>query len=1109
MRRCLILLLVLIGSLQLFAQDNHLMRKIAIDSAFTKRDTTLADSLSYNNIKRNALFDTTKVHLNYMQWTRSLAAADSTAKSNWIKKLPGYGLQQNPDSTLNLDSTKISTLYELKKDTTAVRTFSDSKYTKYSDSTSKYYTPTQAQSKVNYSDSTAKFITPTQVNGLDISNWTKYSTYIKYNGNAEFDTLFAQDTAYHPADNSIAPSKLTNGSIGQVPIANSSGIFGYQSINSALVDSAAQPFPRRNLLVWAESGTTISWDSTSSLLSWNGNINIYTPKKRGYTVAAGSLYIPTSGDVVAFSSTPTTFTAINEDLGLPSGNLTGYLVSDSALTQNDLSVKGKVLFGMRRGGRFFLFWSSLINTFNKYISANMMGNNSVPTSAIQSYAIDSTKLGSASVTYNKLDGKPIDAALKRNINILPDNNYQDFELRWNPATSTLSWNRAMFVTTDNTHSQILAGSIVLPNNDDAAVITATNDTNFNAIDEQNGKTTYYVCKVSAGSNFSQKGMIVLGARMRNSFYPFFPSLQRYLVTQNDPFRLMYQRKWFEYEEGHTYVQQEMNAIACIYNVVLRFDTTKTKLYQHKYRIRSLTTTDYSSGISAEIEDDSGTVVARYDNTLGSLDAIGTGGALTRIPLAPYGNSGISGEIYFDNDLAKTLELSSPLGVVIWGGITSHLWIDQSYCTLNALAMDSKTTIIEDTTTIPNNAVIRDYMEAKPDSTLWMVLATGQSNSVGHDGTGTPMDTTQPYNNLKVESATALNGIANLHVDSLYERVKTTSEPFVAYPTAESPYSGLCNTVTKLAKADGLSDYQMIISNNGEDGAPLKSIRKNGMDLIDTPYSPIYGWSYKNSLITMDTAMAYAQRKGFNFRVGAITLIHGETDGGYIPVFMPYGVNKYYKSQLEEFRLDYDKDIKAVTHQLNDVKLLLSQQSLPGTDSLNMILKNQQWQAGVEYPNIFMVSPTYFLPKIDGVHMTNNSARILGEYFGKVYNNVVIKGINWRPLFPETIERSGAVLTVTFHVPVGTLAWVSSTLTNHGFTFYENVPSPAAISSVTILNGNQIRVVLTKAPTGTIKELRYAYTVSGVTGELVDTDTTTGQYGDILKDYCVAFSVKIN
>jgi hypothetical protein len=153
-------------------------------------------------------------------------------------------------------------------------------------------------------------------------------------------------------------------------------------------------------------------------------------------------------------------------------------------------------------------------------------------------------------------------------------------------------------------------------------------------------------------------------------------------------------------------------------------------------------------------------------------------------------------------------------------------------------------------------------------------------------------------------------------------------------------------------------------------------------------------------------------------------------------------------------------------------------------------------------------------------MTAASYRWLGEYYAKAYVAVVVERRRWRPLSPASATRSGAVITLRFHVPVAPLVFDTTRVSdpgNYGFEYTDD-SSPPAISSVAIEAPNIVRVTLAGTPTGANKKIRYAYTgtidadagpTTGARGNLRDSDGTISRSGNELFNWCVHFSMDVS
>jgi hypothetical protein len=60
--------------------------------------------------------------------------------------------------------------------------------------------------------------------------------------------------------------------------------------------------------------------------------------------------------------------------------------------------------------------------------------------------------------------------------------------------------------------------------------------------------------------------------------------------------------------------------------------------------------------------------------------------------------------------------------------------------------------------------------------------------------------------------------------------------------------------------------------------------------------------------------------------------------------------------------------------------------------------------------------------VEGVHLTSEGYRELGEKIGEVYYERVVLGKDWQPLEPTSVEHQGTNITIHFHVPVPPVVW---------------------------------------------------------------------------------------
>ncbi len=361
-----------------------------------------------------------------------------------------------------------------------------------------------------------------------------------------------------------------------------------------------------------------------------------------------------------------------------------------------------------------------------------------------------------------------------------------------------------------------------------------------------------------------------------------------------------------------------------------------------------------------------------------------------------------------------------------------------------------------------------------------ILVTGQSNSVG--AYGTPLlSTSQPYSNKKFTGGTRPGG-GGSNLASLVDLIEDIAG---GGTYGETIASGMANTLTFRNPAK-----QFLVSNHGADGTPYSGIKKG-----QSPYT--------NGQAQVVAGKARVQALRRRYRVGAVCVIHGESDA-------IANLGATYQANMTEFQADYNLDCKTISGQVQTVLLIQAQlQPFQQTG-----VPHAQLAAAVANPTgILIACPRYFLPYVDDLHHNAAAYRWLGEYFAKAYEAAIFQGLTWRPVSPATVSRSGAVVTIDFHVPVAPLVFDTTLVTdpgNKGFSYTDD-SSSASVSSVAITGPTQVQVTLNTTPTGANKRMRYAYASgssggsAGPRGNLRDSDNRTSLYGNSLYNWCLHFN----
>jgi hypothetical protein len=335
-----------------------------------------------------------------------------------------------------------------------------------------------------------------------------------------------------------------------------------------------------------------------------------------------------------------------------------------------------------------------------------------------------------------------------------------------------------------------------------------------------------------------------------------------------------------------------------------------------------------------------------------------------------------------------------------------------------------------------------------------IIGTGQSLSVGDKPL---LSTNQPFGNLKLSTGQLPWPVdaadASLALAPLVEPVGRIAP---GYPSSwpeniygETPHSAMANQLSAMVLDNLGREFVSVHSAVGESGQGMVFIRKDAVP------KGVNGHAYEASMIETRAITRLARAAGKRYGIGAVVLTHGESDAG----------NTNYGAEMRQLWQDYNADLQRITGQTQKVRLMVSQQNSCSDHSASALA---QWKIGVDYAEDCVCSgPKYQYPSGDGVHLTSEGYRQLGEKYAQVYYERVVLGKSWQPLQPMRVERDGGVITVHFHVPVAPLAWDERMETPHssveewkagrGFEVSKADGSKVKIASVEIA-GAAVRIV---------------------------------------------------
>jgi hypothetical protein len=206
---------------------------------------------------------------------------------------------------------------------------------------------------------------------------------------------------------------------------------------------------------------------------------------------------------------------------------------------------------------------------------------------------------------------------------------------------------------------------------------------------------------------------------------------------------------------------------------------------------------------------------------------------------------------------------------------------------------------------------------------------------------------------------------------------------------EPPTTGFVETLFKNYTNRGFDDipFYLMLSNNSVGGASLITLNK--------------GTNAYNGLIKDVTkAKSLFLSKGLSYKVGCIMWMQGEGDG-------PSAVLATVKAGLNTLISDLNTDIKIITGQIEDIKMITYQTS-GSYDTYayaNSTTALAQFECGLENNNIILSSPTYPLSKSDVVHLSNTGSRKIGNLLADTYYRY-INNINYDNLRPISVTIIG-------------------------------------------------------------------------------------------------------
>ena len=228
----------------------------------------------------------------------------------------------------------------------------------------------------------------------------------------------------------------------------------------------------------------------------------------------------------------------------------------------------------------------------------------------------------------------------------------------------------------------------------------------------------------------------------------------------------------------------------------------------------------------------------------------------------------------------------------------------------------------------------------------------------------------------------------------------------------------------------------------------------------TAISHLIKGSYPYDALIQDIQKSYeeARERGMEFLVPAVCWMQGESD-----MFDYTRVN--YRQILKQFAIDVNKDVKRITGQQRDVKIIGYQSCCltkcykfnpTDYDCYEISIPQAQMQLIREDSLFVSGTPVYHLDFVnDRLHLDGKSQTVVGRYNAAAVLDIVRWGDSNRGLYPVKVKSEGKAAIIEFNNSDGKLAFDTinvNKVKNYGFSVI--TPNNRDIAKrVGILNDN--------------------------------------------------------
>lgn len=297
--------------------------------------------------------------------------------------------------------------------------------------------------------------------------------------------------------------------------------------------------------------------------------------------------------------------------------------------------------------------------------------------------------------------------------------------------------------------------------------------------------------------------------------------------------------------------------------------------------------------------------------------------------------------------------------------------------------------------------------------VWGFVGTGQSLSTGGHAGNTPYApvlTDAGLQHFMLGNLTGTGGIAaNANPDAAWT-LTPLAEPMRGIPRGTAWPTNMMNQSLHTPMAARLSLLVPGVRTAhiavGQNGQPLAGIKKGG----NVP-------SYAGSLAEAARMKQLFDAQGYDYRIAAVLLTHGESDLG----------SATYGDQILELQANYDADLRAITGQTAPIPMIVTQPSAgypQPTVGLTSAIGDRLLTAWLTHRSqlIFAGSKLGLSYWPNDFHLDAAGTRDLGFLYAEAARPLLDGSPAFEPLYPVSVARAaatganGAVVTVVLNRP---------------------------------------------------------------------------------------------